>query len=78
MSRNREPVTAEQHDSHVAAVAGRVHRVLLVGGDDGWALLRRTWPELAWALEALVDEVTVPVKAAYSTWERIGRPDGSS
>jgi hypothetical protein len=66
-------VTAEQHDSRVAVVVGRVHRVLLVGGDDGWTLLRRTWPELAAALEALVEEVTVPVKAAYSSWEHMGQ-----
>jgi hypothetical protein len=73
MPRSREPVTSDEHDSHVAAVAGRVHRVLLVGGDDGWALLRRTWPDLAVALEALVDEVTVPVKPGYPTWERMGQ-----
>jgi hypothetical protein len=75
MSRYRDPVSAEQHDATVAAVAGRVHRVLLVGGDDGWALLRRAWPELAVALEALVAEVTVPVKPAYNTWERMGQSD---
>jgi hypothetical protein len=72
MPRSREPVTAEQHDTAVAGLAGRVDRVLLVGGDDGWALLRRAWPELASALEALADKVTVPVKRAYRTWERDG------
>jgi hypothetical protein len=67
MPRSRAPITFELHDSHLAVVAGRVHRVLLVGGDDGWALLRRSWPELAAALGALVDEVIVPVKRAYGT-----------
>jgi hypothetical protein len=73
MPRSRDLVTAEQHDATVAVLASRVHRVLLVGGDDGWALLRRSWPELAAALQSLVDEVTVPVKRAYNTWEHMGQ-----
>jgi hypothetical protein len=72
MPRSRGPVTAEQRDVAVAA-AGRVHRVLLVGRDDGWALLRRTWPELAAALEAWSKKSPCPrgqPTRRGSTWVR--------
>jgi hypothetical protein len=60
MPRTTKPVPIEERNQHVANGAERVQACLWRGGPEGREHLRRSWPELADALVALVEELERP------------------
>ncbi len=61
MPRSTKPVPVDERNTHVTSVAQRVQAALWTAQPGQRDELRRTWPKLADALQALDETLQMPV-----------------